>query len=98
MVSIFSWIKKEISYLIKSLPDILRGFIFFLLTFSGIICALFLRYLYGLEIFEIEGSFISTVSVIVEILSLLLCYVIFKGYLNPEEEIESPPSKKMKRR
>ena len=92
MVSIFSWIKKEIEYLIKSLPDIMKGFVFFLLGFSGLGCALLLRF------FDFNGTFISTLSVLIEIISLLLCYYLFKGSFKVKEEIEQVPSKKGKKR
>ena len=86
MVSIFSWIKKEIAYLFKSLPDIFRGLLIFILAFSGIACALLMRHL------EFSGTFITTISLIIEGISLLLCYFLFKGRLKSEEEIESMPT------
>jgi hypothetical protein len=91
MSAIFSWIKKEIEYLIKSLPDIIRGFVFFILAFSGLICALLLRHL------GFNGTIIASVSISVELFSLILCYFIFKGYFEPAEELKAP-SKTLKKR
>ncbi len=85
MTSVFSWIKKELVYIKDSFLEIIKGFIFFVLATSGLASAIYLRYL------RYNGTIITFLSVIVEIVSLILCYLIFKGYLKSTEELE--PSK-----
>ncbi len=79
-------IKSQIEYLIDSASQIFMGFILFLLSFSGLLCALLLRH------YDYNGSIIAGVGVLVEIIAMIFCYLIFKGYLKKEEEPE--PSKK----
>ena len=85
MVLVFSWIKKELLYLKDSFFEIIKGFIFVILASAGLGCALFLRYL------EFNGTIITLFGIITEIISLLLCYFLFRGYLKTEEKSE--PSK-----
>ena len=82
-----SWIKKQIQYLISSIRQIIQGLIFFSLTFSGLGCALLLRYR------GYNGAVISIIGVLVELIGIILCYFLFKGYLKTEE-VEIPHSKK----
>ncbi len=79
MPSIISWIKKQILYLKDSFIDIIRGFIFFILAFSGFGCALVLRLL------QYNGIIIAIVSCTIEGIAMLLNYFIFRGYLKQEE-------------
>ena len=83
-------IKSQIEYLIDSASQIFKGFILFLLSFSGLLCALLLRH------YDYNGSIIAGVGVLVEIIAMILCYLIFKGYLKKEEESE-PSGKKGKK-
>jgi hypothetical protein len=83
-------IKSQIEYLIDSASQIIQGFILFLLTFSGLLCALLLRH------YDYNGYIIAGVGVLVEIVAMSLCYLIFKSYLKKEEEPE-PPEKKGKK-
>ena len=83
-----SWIKKQILFLIESLWEIIQGLVLFGLVFSGLGCALLLRAL------GYNGTVISGVGVLVEVIALVLCYFIFKGYLKTEEE--KPPESKKK--
>lgn len=85
MASVFSWIKKELVYLKDSFFEIIKGFIFVILASAGLGCALLLRYL------GYNGTIISFFGIITEIISLLLCYFLFRGYLKSEEKTE--PSK-----
>jgi len=90
MASIFSWIKKEIVYIKDSFSQIVTAFFLVILASSGLVCALFLRYL------EYNGTIISFVSIIVEFVSILLCYFLLKRYLKIEEksEVSKPKGKK----
>ncbi len=82
-----SWFKKQIQYLIDSLWQMIQGLILFFLAFSGLGCALLLRHL------GYNGIVISGISIIVEGIALILCYFLFKRYLQIEE-IKVPESKK----
>jgi len=87
MNSLISWIKKELGYLKDSFMEIVKGFFIFILASSGLGSALFLRYL------GYNGTIIIFVSIIIEVISLLICYFLFKGYLKQAEEKE--PSKQI---
>jgi len=82
-----SWIKKQIQYLISSIRQIIQGLVLFSLTFSGLGCAILLRYR------GYNGAVITIVGVLVELIGIILCYFLFKGYLKTEES-EIPYSKK----
>ena len=83
MSSLISWIKKELEYIKDSFLEIIKGFIIFILASAGLGCALFLRYL------EYNGTIIAFFSIVIESISLILCYFLFKGYLKQQEEPES---------
>jgi hypothetical protein len=91
MASVFSWIKKEIVYLKDSFFEIVKALFLVILASSGLACAIFLRYL------KYDGTTITFFSIIIEFISLLLCYFLFKGYLKLEKktEISKPKSKKV---
>ncbi|MHA1438496.1 MAG: hypothetical protein ACTSPD_13050 [Promethearchaeota archaeon] len=92
MSAILSWIKKELEYLKDSFIEIIMGFIFFILAFSGLGVALLLRYL------EFNGNIIASVGIVTEMIALFLCYFIFKGYLKLEEEVKQTEKKISKKR
>jgi hypothetical protein len=87
MASVFSWIKKEIGYLFQSFFEIVKAIIVVGLATSGLASAIFLRYL------GYNGTIISFVSIIVEIIALVLCYFLLRGYLKTEEKVEESKSK-----
>ncbi|MFW9970488.1 MAG: hypothetical protein ACFFDF_09830 [Candidatus Odinarchaeota archaeon] len=87
MSSVFSWIKKELGYIISSFSQIIIALFVVILASSGLGCAIFLRYL------GYNGTIISFVSIIVEIVSLLLCYFLLRGYLKTEEKVETSATK-----
>lgn len=91
MVVLFSWIKKELTYLKDSFFEIIKAFIIVILASSGFGCALFLRDQ------GFNGTVITFTSLIVEMISLILCYFIFRGYMKSEEEPKSnkPNGKKI---
>jgi len=73
---------KDLMIKIKSsLDEILFGFILFILAISGLFMALFLRSL------NLNGGIIISTSLITEILSIILLYIIFnKKYLKEKPE------------
>jgi len=90
MSSLSSWIKKELAYIKNSFMDIIRGFIVFILASSGLGVAILLRYL------EFDGTVITFFGLIVEIISLFLCYFLLRGYLKSKEELDASKSKEKK--
>jgi len=91
MASLFTWIKKELGYIKDSFLEIIKGFILFILAFSGLGFALVLRYL------GYNGTIIAFLGVATELVALILCYFMFKGYVKPREELEpsKPKGKKL---
>lgn len=87
MASVFSWIKKEIGYILSSLSQIIKALFLVIFASSGLVCAIFLRYL------GYNGTVISFASIIVELIALLLCYFLLRGYLKTEEKSEVSTSK-----
>jgi hypothetical protein len=87
MAQVFSWIKKEIAYLKDSFLEIIKGLLVVILATSGLGCAILLRYL------GYNGTIISFFSIIVEFISLLICYFLLRNYLKTEEETEQTKSK-----
>ncbi|NVM34196.1 MAG: hypothetical protein HWN81_01290 [Candidatus Lokiarchaeota archaeon] len=87
MVLVFTWIKKELMYLKDSFFEIIKGLILVILASAGLGCALFIRYL------GFNGTIITLFGIITEIISLLLCYFLFREYLKTEEKSEPSKSK-----
>ena len=90
MSLLFSWIKKELAYIKNSFMDIIRGFIVFILASSGLGVAILLRDLGA------NGTVITFFGLIVEFISLVLCYFLLRGYLKTKEELEDSKSKEKK--
>ena len=82
--------KKQLEYLKDSLTQIILGLVLFSLSFSGLGIALLLRR------WRYSGTIIASFGILTEIIALLLCYVIFRGYLKKDEEIK--PSEKPKKK
>lgn len=91
MPSIFSWIKKQIGYFFNSIPEIIKALVLSILAFSGLGCAILLRY------FDQSGTIILTFGLSIEIIALIAVYFIFKKYLKSEEEIKPPEKKQIKK-
>ena len=91
MASVFSWIKKEIVYIKNSFSQIILGLFLVILASSGLGCAIILRYL------RFNGTIITFFSIIIEFISLILCYFLLRGYLKSQEssEITKPKGKKL---
>ena len=77
-----SYVKKEIRYIRDSFSQILKAFIIFILFSSGLFVAILLRNI------GINGTMISFVSIISEIISIVLCYFLLKKYIVVTEEKE----------
>ncbi|MHA2036445.1 MAG: hypothetical protein ACW98X_08425 [Promethearchaeota archaeon] len=80
MPSVFSWIKKELVYIKDSFKEIVKGFIIFALASSGLVIAILLRYL------GYNGTVITFFGLVIEFISLFLCYLLLKGYLKSKED------------
>ena len=91
MVVIFSWIKKELAYLKDSFFEIIKSVIIVILASSGFGCALLLRYQ------GFNGTIITFISLLVEFIALILCYLMLRGYLKSGEEV-GPSKPKGKRK
>jgi hypothetical protein len=91
MVSIFSWIKKELVYIKDSFFEIIKGIILVVLASSGLVFALLLRYL------GYNGTLITFIGITTEFFALLLCYLLFHKYLKSEEvtDTSKPKGKKI---
>ncbi|MBY8983797.1 MAG: hypothetical protein KGD65_01895 [Candidatus Lokiarchaeota archaeon] len=87
MSSVFSWIKKELGYIKDSFEEIVKGFIIFALASSGLVIAILLRY------FGYNGTVITFFGLVVEFVSLFLCYLLLKGYLRSKEDQEKSEEK-----
>ncbi|MFX1366593.1 MAG: hypothetical protein ACFFCE_00150 [Promethearchaeota archaeon] len=87
MASVFSWFKKELSYIINSFFEIIKAIILVILITAGLGCAIFLIYL------GFNGIVSTIAGLITEIISLVLCYLIFRGYLKIEEKTEDSNTK-----
>jgi len=91
MSSIFSWIKKQLGYFINSIPEIVKGFVLFILAFSGLGCALILRY------YDQSGTIIMAVGIFIEVLAMIAIYFIFKSYFKSEESVKQLEKKQIKK-
>lgn len=77
-----SYVKKEIRYIRDSFSQIIKAFIIFILFSSGLFVAILLRNM------GINGTMISFLSIISEIISIILCYFLLKKYIVVTEEKE----------
>ncbi len=75
-----SWIKKELNYLKDSFSQILNGFLLFILVSSGLGCAILLNY------FELNGTIIAFLSVIIQVIALILSYFLVRKYFIEKDE------------
>lgn len=82
-----SFVKKEIGYIKDSFSQILRAFIIFVLFSSGLFCALFLR------LIGINGTFITFISISIEIIMLIISYFLLKRFIEPAEKKEGAKGK-----
>ena len=80
MASVFSWIKKQIGYLLHSIPEFIKAVILFILIISGLGISILLR---------LAGQHYVTIIVvgtIIEVFALIAVYLFLKNYLKTEEE------------
>lgn len=83
-----SLIKKELTRLRISFSQIIKGFLLFVFSSSGLGVAIFLRYLgYG-------GTIIAFVGIIVELIGMTINYFLLKKYFKKKEEPKSVEDKK----
>ena len=92
MSGIISWFKNKLEYLKDSLPEIIKGFLLFILVLSGLGCAIYLRYL------GYDGYMITFISIIVQVLAMIFSYFLFKKYLISDENMETRQITKKKKR
>ena len=83
-----SWIKRELSYIKDSFSQIIKALILFLLASLGLLSALYLRFL------GFNGTIISFVGIIVEIVALVLLFFLFRKHLLIKEEAKEESLKK----
>lgn len=77
-----SFVKKEIGYIRESFSQILKATFVFLLFSSGLFCALLLR------LVGINGTFISFISISIEIIMIIISYFLLKSFIGPSEKKE----------
>ena len=77
-----SFVKKEIRYIRDSFSQILKALFIFISFSSGLFVALLLRSI------GTNGTIISFVSIISEIIMLIMCYFLLRKYVKVTEEKE----------
>lgn len=85
-----SFVKKEFRYIRDSFSQIIKALFIFILFSSGLFVALLLRSV------GTNGTIISFVSIISEIITLTICYFLLKKYISATEEKEENQGKKGK--
>ncbi len=83
-----SLIKKELTQLRISFSQIIKGFLLFVFSSSGLGVALLLRYL------GIGGTIIAFVGIIVELVGMTINYFMLRKYFKKKEESKSEEDKK----
>lgn len=83
-----SIIKKELNQLRISFPQILKAFILFLFSCSGLGIALFLRFL------DYNGTIIAFIAILVESIAMVLNYFMFRTYFREKKESKQEISRK----
>ena len=83
-----SLIKKELTQLRISFSQIIKGFLLFVFSSSGLGAALLLRFLgYG-------GTIIAFVGILVELVGMIINYFMLRKYFKKKEESKSEEDKK----
>ncbi|TFG23778.1 MAG: hypothetical protein EU532_13175 [Promethearchaeota archaeon] len=82
-----SFVKKEIGYIRDSFSQILRAIFIFVLFSSGLICALLLR------LVGTNGTFISFISITIEIIMLIISYFLLNNFIETTEKTEGVKGK-----
>ena len=75
-----AWIKKELKYLKDSFSQILNGIILTILASAGLLSAIMLRTL------SFNGTMITFVSIVVEVIALGLVYFYLRNFFTVKEE------------
>lgn len=74
-----SWIKKELVYLKDSFAQMIYGFVIFLLVSSGLGFAILLN------LFNLNGTVIAFISIIIQIIALFLSYFLVRKYFKEKQ-------------
>jgi hypothetical protein len=83
-----SLIKKELTKLRISFSQIIKGFLLFVFSSSGLGVALLLRYL------NIGGTIIAFVGILVELVGMIINYFMLRKYFKKKEESKSEDKKR----
>ncbi|MFX0024862.1 MAG: hypothetical protein ACFE8M_00485 [Candidatus Hermodarchaeota archaeon] len=83
-----SLIKKELTQLRISFSQIIKAFLLFVFSSSGLGIALLLRYL------EFGGTIIAFVGILVELVGMIINYFMLRKYFRKKEEPKSEEDKK----
>jgi multisubunit Na+/H+ antiporter MnhB subunit len=75
-----SRLKKELGYIKDSFFQILIGIFLVVLTISGLIFAIFLRFA------GFNGTIIAFSGITIEVISIIICYFLLRRYVIPKEE------------
>ncbi len=84
-----SLIKKELTQLRISFSQIIKGFLLFVFSSSGLGVALLLRYFT-----ESGGTIIAFVGILVELVGMIINYFMLRKYFKKKEESKSEEDKK----
>lgn len=85
-----SLIKKQITQIRISFPQIIKAFLLFILSSSGLAFAIFLRFL------DSNGTVIAFGGILVEIVALTINYFLFRKYLRERKAATEEKEKKSK--
>ena len=78
------------SSIISKFKDLINGFLLFILIISGLAIALMLRF------YNFNGNMIVLISVLVELVGIIMCYLILKNLLEEKKTTEVISKKKVK--
>ena len=84
------WLKKELGYIKSSFSQILIGLLLVGLTISGLGLAIFLRFA------GFNGTIIAFAGITTEVISIIICYLLLRRYVNPKEEGSNKSVQKVK--
>ncbi|MFX0146505.1 MAG: hypothetical protein ACFE8E_02025 [Candidatus Hodarchaeota archaeon] len=83
-----SLLKKQLNQLRLSFSQVIKGFILFILSSSGLGFAIILRYLNS------NGTIIAFGGILVEAIAIILIYFLFRKYFKEKKESTTKKDKK----
>lgn len=83
-----SLLKKQLNQIRISFSQLIKGLLLFLLSSSGLVFAIFLRFLGS------NGTIIAFGGILVEIVALAINYFMFRSFLREKKEISEEKEKK----